>query len=384
MVMYLNELKTRYGSFHVPISADLISESLSVYGEWAQREIDLLECFISVGDIVVDAGAYIGTHTRAFSCMVGLNGRVHGFEPDPTSFQVLQKNTENSSVANVDIYNIGLGKQEESLFLNIDSEAHNRAVASMIHYRQENGVEVKVKTLDSLELGVVDFIKVDVEGMELEFLQGARKTIQNSLPVIFLEANSLEESAGFLEWAAKHSYSVYGINVPAFNPDNFLECKDNIFGAGREAGLLLIPLSKVDQYSNILAREDFPVIDSLDALALLLLHKPQYLDTIVAAVPAVQKIGLDFVTPNSRHQHELQLLVDAKSAALIDASAAYKDLRSAFDQKQEELIGMQKALYESNLRCARTERNLEKQAGTVMELKAALDDDDRVATRGSN
>src|SRR5690606_11484237 len=152
----------------------------------------------------------------------------------------------------------------------------------------ETGDEVRVSTLDSLELSRVDFIKVDIEGMERELLQGALKTIHKHFPVIFLEANSLSECVPFLEWASDRTYSVYGINVPAFNPDNYLGCKENIFGAAREAGLLLIPASKIENYSEILARDEFAVVDSFDALALLLLHKPQYLEVIVALTAAAK------------------------------------------------------------------------------------------------
>ena len=65
-------LKARYGDFKIIDTDSVISRSLRLYGEWAQSEIDLLAHFIQEGSVVVDAGAFIGTHTRAFSTFIGL------------------------------------------------------------------------------------------------------------------------------------------------------------------------------------------------------------------------------------------------------------------------------------------------------------------------
>ena len=59
----------RYGSFEIPDEKDLVANSLRLYGEWAQSEIDALANFIQEGSVVVDVGAFIGTHSRAFSGM---------------------------------------------------------------------------------------------------------------------------------------------------------------------------------------------------------------------------------------------------------------------------------------------------------------------------
>ena len=50
------------------------SGSLAIYGEWAENEIGFVKTFIAVGETVVDVGAYIGTHTLAFSHSLGRRG----------------------------------------------------------------------------------------------------------------------------------------------------------------------------------------------------------------------------------------------------------------------------------------------------------------------
>ncbi|MCQ4908386.1 FkbM family methyltransferase, partial [Phascolarctobacterium faecium] len=56
------------------------------------------------------------------------------------------------------------------------------------------GVEVEVITIDSLKLSACDFIKVDVEGMELTVLQGASENIRKYRPILYVENDIAENS----------------------------------------------------------------------------------------------------------------------------------------------------------------------------------------------
>ena len=53
---------------------DPIGKSLAMYGEWAEPEIEFLSTFIGLGSAIIDVGAYLGTHTLAFSRRVGPGG----------------------------------------------------------------------------------------------------------------------------------------------------------------------------------------------------------------------------------------------------------------------------------------------------------------------
>ncbi|MET1080193.1 MAG: FkbM family methyltransferase [Pseudomonas sp.] len=328
-------IQSRYGDLYILTEADLISDSLRRYGEWAQREIDLLCAFIGPGDTVVDAGAYLGTHTRAFSERVGSDGLVYGFEPNPSSFSVLQHNARMAPLGNIQLFNLGIGAMSQSCALQVDDSLLNRASATMAGSAGASVATVPVRALDDIGIARVNLIKVDVEGMELQLLRGAECTITREQPVIFLEVNSLAGSLGLLPWAEQHGYLVYGVNVAAFNPDNYARSAVNVFGSAREVGLLLIPSRAFEQFAARLEHFELPLIDSLDALALLLLHKPQYLREVLGATDVRKRLGLDF--EHVRETCELQALLEAKDRALGDAAQAYKALRQAFDQKENEL-----------------------------------------------
>src|ERR1700682_6527582 len=104
------KVDTRYGAFSIFSDRDLISRSLLQYGEWAQCEIEILAQFISSGDTVVDAGAYIGTHTLAFASMVGSTRSIHSFEPNREANLLLIENVSANALRNVTVHESGLGE----------------------------------------------------------------------------------------------------------------------------------------------------------------------------------------------------------------------------------------------------------------------------------
>ena len=78
-----------------------IGRSLDLYGEWCDDELHILGQILKPGDVVVDAGANIGTHTVAFAQAVGPNGLVVAFEPQRLVHQSLCGNIALNGLTNV-------------------------------------------------------------------------------------------------------------------------------------------------------------------------------------------------------------------------------------------------------------------------------------------
>lgn len=291
----------RYGGFEIPDEKDLVANSLRLYGEWAQSEIDTLANFIEEGSVVVDVGAFIGTHSRAFSDLVGISGRVYAFEPNSSIYLLLEENAKKTSLRNIVTLPFALGAKGRVMCI-ANEPYHNNQGATRLdtpsNTNDQKGVQVKL--LDSFDIGTIDFIKIDVEGMELEVLMGADEAINNHTPAIFLEVNSLEDSAGILGWARHRNYLVYGVIGDAFNPFNFNGAKKNIFGPAAECGLLLIHESNVGKFINHIERLQLAKVRTIDDLALLLLHKFQYVDEVLAKSTAASKLGIGYSSPEQR------------------------------------------------------------------------------------
>jgi FkbM family methyltransferase len=292
---------SRYGKFKVIDTDNVISHSVRVYGEWAQKEIDFLSHFIKPSNFIIDAGAFIGTHSIAFSSMVGNLGKVLSFEPRKNIAEILSENSILSLYQNIEVMRYALGSKSATakIKLNKTSEQQNFGAMSLNESLLDDDFfeEVEIITIDSLNLKKVDFIKIDVEGMELDVVSGAEKTIKKNRPFIFIECNSIHSAQPFMEWSKKESYKIYGVLSDAFNPDNFLANPVNDFNLAREVGLFLLPKEHKVAYAKFLENQNVPEVLTLDDLCLLLLHKPQYPFEVLNKSPLGKLLTINFPSP---------------------------------------------------------------------------------------
>ncbi|MFQ6134866.1 MAG: FkbM family methyltransferase [Nitrososphaerales archaeon] len=130
------------------------------------------------GWTVLDVGAHIGYYTVKSSKMVGEGGRVVSIEPYRENYELLLKNLELNSCSNVQVIKKALTNYNGStkLYFGTDS-GHNTLLEESV-FATEEWEKVDAVTLDSLlnELGIesIDLAKIDVEGNELNLLEGAR------------------------------------------------------------------------------------------------------------------------------------------------------------------------------------------------------------------
>jgi FkbM family methyltransferase len=139
------------------------------------------------GKTVLDAGANIGNHSLYFAKIGGAK-EVHSFEPQQSLYNILSKNIEINDVGERVIpFRKGLGEQA-SLGLISNAEMHHLGAGKLEVQPKDsrNPRAIEIVTVDSLDTSF-DFLKIDVEGMALNVLKGARETITNYKPVIWVE-----------------------------------------------------------------------------------------------------------------------------------------------------------------------------------------------------
>lgn len=354
--MHINEPHlaiTRYGRMHLLGRDSIVSESLALYGEWAQREIDFLAHFIAPGSTVLDIGAFIGTHTLAFSSLAGDHGTVIAFEPRVEAFELLSRNVQGNHRANVRLHQQGVADASTTI------ELHRLQPGALTNFAglalEDDGgpasglaYEVPLITIDSLSLPAVGLLKIDVEGMERQVLDGAGKTIASLKPAIFAEANSIGAGLRILEWCQVNGYECFGHLTDAFNEDNFNGETRSIFDGGKELNLLLLPAGRA--LPQGLPRV-FP-IDNADDIAALLLHKPQYPHEVLRLANRAQGPGLSYPSPVAQAAVEAQKKLEnevsdlqskvhsAQAAELAQATA----LQAAAEAASEAREGLQSEL----------------------------------------
>lgn len=161
---------------------------------------------IRPGDHVVDAGANIGYVTALFSGWVGPGGRVYSMEPEPGTFDILQHNVRRLGLANVELFRCAVSSCEAAGRLAIPRYSEGgenlyeaRLISGSAPEPGVRTVEVQLNSLDHLLAARVEslaFIKLDVEGAELEAVQGAERLVKRFGPAFLIEVNGDPWEAG--------------------------------------------------------------------------------------------------------------------------------------------------------------------------------------------
>jgi len=140
-----------------------------------------LSRYVTPGMTVIDIGANIGPYSLFLAELVGDQGQVLAFEPDPGLFEVALTNIrENGTELIIKIQNLALGSQPgpASLYRSSFNSGDKRQSVSRRH---GDGVPVCVARIDDIVCHEkIDFIKLDVQGWEAEVMRGMQRTLRRN------------------------------------------------------------------------------------------------------------------------------------------------------------------------------------------------------------
>ena len=138
---------------------------------------------------VIDVGAAVGYYTIKAGKKVGVGGSVIAIEPHPDVYSLLVKNVEMHCLRNVITINKALGVEKGMVMI---YESSSRGGTST-HFQRGRSIVVEMNTLDYLvnkaRLTMVDLIKIDVQGDEVEVLRGASFTVRKYKPKVIVEVH---------------------------------------------------------------------------------------------------------------------------------------------------------------------------------------------------
>ncbi|MCE2919962.1 MAG: FkbM family methyltransferase [Acetobacteraceae bacterium] len=164
---------------------------------WAQSNEFLIHAvgrYIQPGSVIFDIGANIGLTTCMFS-KVASQTRVFSFEPSPEAFGYLTQTIAENALENVAAHQFAFGAQSGSISFTVNafSGAASHLAPAGKSLGQGNTL-VEVQDLNSFiereKISRLDFIKIDVEGFELDVLEGGVEALKRLRPIVFLEFNS--------------------------------------------------------------------------------------------------------------------------------------------------------------------------------------------------
>ncbi len=238
-------VRARHGWFLANRFDVYLGTALVRYGECIELEHRFLASLLQPGDNVIEVGANIGTHTVGLAKRVGPFGKVIAIEPQPHVFRILNANLALNALLNVETHAIGCGREVGEMIVPTPdygaAKPHNSGGVSLTD--SGPGVAVRILPLDELvspELKI-RLMKVDVEGMELEVLQGAIHLIDEQRPILYVENDRLAKRQALIAWLLDRGYRLWWHLPPLFNPDNFFGEMENIYRNIASINMICLP-----------------------------------------------------------------------------------------------------------------------------------------------
>ena len=188
-----------------------------------EQEINLVKKFIKSGTDSIDVGVYRGVYSYEMS---KYSEKVHSFEPNPIIFKYINKNLK-KFIKNIHLYNFALSNQNKTMNLKIPIrnsnsnkeifEEYYEMGKATIHnennFENYENFEIQTKKIDEFNFdNKISLIKIDVEGHELEVIEGAKNTIKRDKPVLLVEIEKqytkkeVAESINFINSLGYKSY----------------------------------------------------------------------------------------------------------------------------------------------------------------------------------
>ncbi len=156
---------------------------------------ELLKEELRRGCTVLDIGANIGYYTLLERKIVGKEGKVIAIDPSPLTFSYLRKNLLQNGFSDVDTFRLAFSRADG--YCNFLIEKHSNLSRIVLNDigRSSNEQCVKVRTicLDSFVeryfLKKLDFLRMDIEGQEIDVLIGGFRSIQKFKPILLIEVH---------------------------------------------------------------------------------------------------------------------------------------------------------------------------------------------------
>jgi FkbM family methyltransferase len=238
-------VQTRHGWMLANPNDFYLGRALLEYGECCELESAVLRQLLVRPGIVVEVGANIGVHTIALAREAEARHQVLvAFEPQPVIFQSLCANLAVNGLTNVLAWPYACGAKAGTLYFEQPDYGApgNFGAVSMQSEPGSNTIPVPcVRLDDALRTHTVGLLKLDVEGFELNALQGAEETIARSRPTIYVENDRLDRSQALIEWLWSKDYRMWWHLPPLFNSGNFFGRTENIYGHVVSCNMLALP-----------------------------------------------------------------------------------------------------------------------------------------------
>jgi FkbM family methyltransferase len=251
--------RCKHGYFLFNQNDTFIGRSLDLYGEWCEMELLTLCQMVKSGDMVIDVGANIGTHTIPLANMVTSSGLVLAFEPQRATYNYLTANLALNNLLHVVSLRYAVGEAGGVVRVPLFDPNQQTNFGAVNLENTNDGEPVDIVTIDSFPLERCNLIKIDVEGMEARVLAGAKETIHRLRPILFVETTMVNYRE-VIQTLLDHRYECWWHIAAYYNPNNFFENSENVFAdIHPESNVLAFPKetnTRISGLEPVLGPED--------------------------------------------------------------------------------------------------------------------------------
>jgi FkbM family methyltransferase len=220
------------------------------------QDIYFLKNLVRPGDYCVDIGAHLGYFTLEMGRLAGSKGHVYAIEPMSKFFNTLKKMVENKGLKNITLYQYAMGAATEWVEMgipkvnNMKKFAYARVKQSATFMEYVESEQVKNVYGDELfrSLPKVDFIKCDVEGLEVSVFRSFLEIIRTHQPIVLCELGDPQERKRLLELLNPFSYELYYLKDNKLRP---LEAESETRPVSHNH--YFIPVARRNQMASILS-----------------------------------------------------------------------------------------------------------------------------------
>jgi FkbM family methyltransferase len=190
------------------------------------QDIYFLKNLVKPGDYCIDIGAHLGYFTMELSRLTGKGGHVYAIEPMSKFFNTLKAMAENKRIENLTLYQFAMGADEDFVEMGIPKLNNVKKFAYARVKNTHNYLEYveseKVKNVYGNELfgslPRLDFIKCDVEGLELPVFQSFLELLGKYNPIVLVELGEVADRKLMLDLLAPFSYRLYYLENKKLKP----------------------------------------------------------------------------------------------------------------------------------------------------------------------
>lgn len=179
-----------------------------------------LDMLLRPGMTVYDIGANVGFHAISAARRIGPEAKVVCFEALPANAKQIEYNASSNKFANIQVIATALGSSEGEAAFWMSRQPTWGKLASVGKKPDKFAKELKVRlrrldsVVDELKLPPPSLIKIDVEGSEIDVLEGARQTLEHYRPTLLIEAHGTNAAIENFLVAIGYRVGVLGKKVP--------------------------------------------------------------------------------------------------------------------------------------------------------------------------